>query len=260
MRKIKTVLFFVSMLTILSFKSINAEDFSFTGSEVAKHNTESNCYVIFDGNVYDLTTYLKLHDRYLDIRDWCGTDMTEAFQTKDGTNRDHKSSSYALLENYRIGKLSTVKATNTAIPSQEQENPAATIIVTQAVENKVDISTSPVETKNPYVLLPLVLITGLLYWGWYVLTKRGYKSKLFTLPVFNLFWNSVLLITLIPSFFFGVLMIMQYSIPALNDIDFNFIYWHVEGSIIMGTVALCHFINRIKQYFFQAKFIGSPQS
>lgn len=252
----KKFLISLALLMTLSLNQIKAASNTFTKSDVALHNTQSDCYVIFENTVYDLTSYIKLHDRYLDIREWCGNDMTQAFKTKDGTNRDHKSSSYSLLENYKIGTLSAdVTATSTV-----KLNPTTNSISTTPTIINTSENTEPTAIKNPYTLLPLVLITGVLYWGWYFLTKKGIKSKIFTLPVFNMFWNSVLLITLIPSFFFGVFMVLQYSIPSLNDINFNFIYWHVEGSIIMGTVALCHFINRIRQYFFQMKFIGSPQS
>lgn len=102
----KKSLFFLVLGTLLFTSSLKAQTTSFTLDEISLHNTANDCYVVFEDSVYDLTSYLKLHDRYLDIRDWCGNDMTEAFKTKDGSNRDHKSSSYSLLENYKIGTLS----------------------------------------------------------------------------------------------------------------------------------------------------------
>lgn len=42
------------------------------------------------------------HDRYMDIRDWCGRDMTEDFQTKAGLGKDHKPATYEMLKDYLI--------------------------------------------------------------------------------------------------------------------------------------------------------------
>jgi len=40
----------------------------------------------------------------------------------------------------------------------------------------------------------------------------------------------------------------------LYNIDFEFMYWHVELSLVMGAVAISHFIQRIVVYFKQVAF------
>jgi cytochrome b involved in lipid metabolism len=201
----------------------------YTIDDVAEHSNTKDCWMIFEDGVYDLTDYLELHDRYLDITNWCGADMTEDFKSKDGEGRDHKSSSYSLLENYYIGTL-----VNENIP---QANDITNVADTEQTSTQES-------STNPYnLLLPLILST-LTYWISYLLVKKRIK--------FNSFWNTILLLTLlVPSFGFGIFMILRYQFKDLYNINFDFMYWHVELSIVMGVIAINHFIQRFKQYLVQ---------
>jgi len=299
---------------------------TYSTAEVATHNLEDDCFMIFEDSVYDITDYLASHDRYLDIRLWCGKDMTEEFKTKDGLDRDHKSSSYALLENYKIGQLN---ALTTIVPTLEvsetpedeeysveiegQEMKILSIqeiaelwqIDAQSLLNRIisefnltgeytvasildslrdEYPFSPAQikgiaeaikqgesepvaevnntAKNPYNFGILLISTLSLYWIWYLLTKRNLKQKIFKLTVFNMFWNSILLLSLIPAAGFGLFMVIRYSFPELYKIDFDFLYWHVEGAIIMALVAISHFLTRLNAYLAQLKLtlITAPQS
>jgi len=50
-----------------------------------------------------------------------------------------------------------------------------------------------------------------------------------------------------------VYMMLQYKFPVLREIKFDFMYWHVELSVVMGAIALSHFVQRFKQYLVQLK-------
>lgn len=57
----------------------------YTAEEVAKHNTESDCWAIVDGNAYDLTEWVNSHPGGPGaISSLCGTDATKAFEQQHG--------------------------------------------------------------------------------------------------------------------------------------------------------------------------------
>ena len=218
----------------------------YTIDDVSEHNTPDDCWVVFEESVYDLSDYIPNHDRFMDIREWCGMDMTEDFKTKAGIGRDHRTSSYSLLSAYYIGDLVVEELPIETIDTNEPvivENTDDKIID----EKKVEQSTSP-KSDNPYNLLLPLILTILIYWStYYIFKKKNYKK-------FNAFWNTVLLLTfVIPSFGFGIFMMLRYNFPNLRDINFEFMYWHVELSVVMGVIALSHFIQRLKQYLVQLK-------
>jgi hypothetical protein len=313
---------------------------SYTLADVEKHNQPSDCWSIFDKSVYDLTTYLSSHDRYMDIRDWCGKDMTIDFQTKAGEGVDHKNSSYSLLEVYKIGEYSTVTPTIattetpkvTASESTEDEEYSvevegqvmktltiqqiadmwkidsnkllAEIIRTYSFKNSYTTSTvlddmraeykfSPSQikdiaeaiknntnnnvvipnqqstdntvvvtrnTNNPYMFWEIFFGTIILYVATYYLSVSDWGKKNFKLINFNLIWNSVLILSLIPSVIFGFYLIARYSFPELAKVDFDFMYWHVEGSIIFATAGIAHLVQRLKQYLLPIKLILKDKS
>ena len=239
MKEISSSVIISAILLLSSVGIVNA----YTVGDVATHSSSSSCWVIYDGGVYDITKYLTTHDENLNIRSWCGTDITKEFQTKDGQGEDHKQSSYTLLEQYRIGKISKV------VEPVVAEEPITTASLEPVVEDvQQDVVTS---TPKEYNLLIPLLLSSVLYWGTYILVKR---NKFFRMNIvkFNGFWNSILLLTLlIPSFGFGIFMIARIKNPSLMNIDFDFRYWHVELSIVMGVLGLSHLIQRLGIYLRQ---------
>lgn len=213
------------IFTLSLFFSFVSQTFAYTVNDVGKHNNSSDCWVTFDSSVYDLTEYLQDHDRYLDIRKWCGKDMTEDFKDKDGVGRDHRFSSYRLLEQYKLGEL------DKEVSKQENEEKA--------------------EQGRGYNLVIPVLISILSYWiPYYIISKK--ENKGYSLLKFNAFWNTILMIILlIPSFGFGLFMMVRTKNPNLYNIDFDFMYWHVELSVVMGVIAISHFLQRARIYLKQ---------
>jgi cytochrome b involved in lipid metabolism len=92
-----------------------------TGSEVARHNTAGDCWIIIQGSVYNVTQYLQIHPGGSDrITPFCGQDATTAYSTKGGRG-SHSSQADSDLSKLKLGQLNeTVNITS--MSSQIQNN------------------------------------------------------------------------------------------------------------------------------------------
>jgi len=78
-----------------------------TSAAVATHNTASDCYLIVNNKVYDVTQYIPFHPGGASrITSRCGTEATSAFVT-NSAGHAHSASATTLLNNYYVGDLST---------------------------------------------------------------------------------------------------------------------------------------------------------
>lgn len=56
-----------------------------TPTEVAKHSSSNDCWMIVSGSVYNVTSYLPIHPGGAnEIQPFCGKDGTTAFATQGG--------------------------------------------------------------------------------------------------------------------------------------------------------------------------------
>jgi len=82
-----------------------ATEKTYTLADVAKHPTETDCWMAIEGKVYDLTTYLSKHPAGpATMVTWCGTEATDGMRTK-GIGSDHSSFAWGQLNSYYIGEL-----------------------------------------------------------------------------------------------------------------------------------------------------------
>jgi cytochrome-b5 reductase len=73
----------------------------YTLDDVKKHKTESDCWAIIGGNVYELTKFLGDHPGGADsIVDASGRDATDAFEAIG-----HSGQAYDMMFKYQIGIL-----------------------------------------------------------------------------------------------------------------------------------------------------------
>ena len=75
-------------------------DAKFTPSQVAKHNKPDDLWIIVKGKVYDVTTYLPVHQGGDAILKYAGKDATKGVY-----GPQHPSTVPKLLERYCIGDL-----------------------------------------------------------------------------------------------------------------------------------------------------------
>ena len=80
--------------------------------EITKHNSKSDCWILVDGKVYDITSYFGSHPGgNSTMSATCGKDATDAYKTKDpyatspNSGSNHSSRARSLLNNYYIGDL-----------------------------------------------------------------------------------------------------------------------------------------------------------
>ena len=73
-------------------------------AEVAKHNSIDDAWVIVDGAVYDVTSFLESHPGGLSItEEHLGTDVSHAIRSAEV--HSHSSTAFEILEQYRIGVI-----------------------------------------------------------------------------------------------------------------------------------------------------------
>lgn len=77
-------------------------------TEIARHNTTSDCWIIVEDKVYDVTQYIPFHPGgSQQIINWCGKEASDAFNTKGGQGEGHSGSAKNQLGKYYIGNVDT---------------------------------------------------------------------------------------------------------------------------------------------------------
>ncbi len=74
-------------------------------SQVSTHNTESDCWAIVNGKVYDITAYINQHPGGKpNIIKACGVEATSMFETKPN-GKPHSENAKNTLESFYKGDL-----------------------------------------------------------------------------------------------------------------------------------------------------------
>lgn len=74
--------------------------------EVAKHTDRSDCWMIIEGNVYDVSNFVPKHPGEDAILFGCGKDATNMFNSRPSDGTSHSDRARVQLENLKIGTLS----------------------------------------------------------------------------------------------------------------------------------------------------------
>jgi cytochrome b involved in lipid metabolism len=94
-----------------------------TVTEIAKHNTSSDCWSVVSGNVYDLTGYANSHPGGASaISSLCGKDATQAFQGQHSGQQRPESTLAAFLLGPLEGAAASTLPGATVTGGEENEN------------------------------------------------------------------------------------------------------------------------------------------
>ena len=75
-------------------------------TEISKHNSVADCWLLINNKVYNLTSFINSHPGGVGtITNYCGKEATSAYDTKGGRGRGHSSYADSLLAQYYIGNF-----------------------------------------------------------------------------------------------------------------------------------------------------------
>ena len=76
-------------------------------SEIATHNSATDCWLAIEGKVYDITEFIGSHPGGQEILRGCGLDATAFFTSRPGSGTPHSAVAEAKLDQFEIGVLAT---------------------------------------------------------------------------------------------------------------------------------------------------------
>ncbi len=104
-----------------------------------------------------------------------------------------------------------------------------------------------------YHFLEIIFMTLLVYFGGNFLARKLEIS----LCKEKKFWNVFLLISFIGSAGMGMILVFIRDYDWFRFINFNFLFWHVEFSIVMALLGVFHTLWHLKYYL--SIFIGKKK-
>jgi len=104
-------------------------------TEIAKHSTQGDCWLIINNQVYNVTNYLSSHPGGIGtITPYCGKEATMAFDTKN-IGRPHSNFANTLLSNYLLGAVGA-----TFTPSSSSSSGTSSGITTNGTTNTAPVN------------------------------------------------------------------------------------------------------------------------
>lgn len=77
----------------------------YTIEEVQKHSTPESAWVIYSGDVYDITDFISLHPGGAILTHYLGQDVEQVWKDGGFTKHLANNSAFSILSKYKIGKL-----------------------------------------------------------------------------------------------------------------------------------------------------------
>lgn len=78
----------------------------YTMEDVQAHSEEGDCWLVIEGKVYDVTSFISSHPGGRAILEGCGIDASELFETRPmGSGTPHSQRARDRLKQYYIGEI-----------------------------------------------------------------------------------------------------------------------------------------------------------
>jgi cytochrome b involved in lipid metabolism len=126
---------------------------TYTWEEVAQHKTKTDCWVVFEGKVLNISNFLSEHPGGEEvIMDHAGKDITQPFE-----DIGHSENAKELTEKYVVGKV------DGPAPSLKKANPNS------GLNNPAKPVTKPAQGGSSTTILLLALVVAIL--AYYLYSK-----------------------------------------------------------------------------------------
>lgn len=108
---LSAILLTVSVFSVLLSAGCVQEEGSAPGTEISMeevsgHSSVNDCWIVINGEVYDVTGFITSHPGGNAILEGCGKNATTLFETRPmGSGTSHSTRARGLLANYHVGKL-----------------------------------------------------------------------------------------------------------------------------------------------------------
>ncbi len=119
--------------------------------------------------------------------------------------------------------------------------------VAEAAPTQKTVSDSPSPERKSlpdYNFLEIFFVTMLIYFAGKFLARKLEIS----LCKEKKFWNIFLLISFVGSAGMGMILVFIRDFEWFKSINFNFLFWHVEFSIVMTLLGILHALWHLKYY------------
>ena len=142
---------------------------SLSSLEISKHNSASDCWMMIERGVYDITSYLPNHPGGINtILPYCGKDGASAFAAIE-----HSSYAQQLLASYYLGELTAVQITqpNITIPVSP---PNIAVPIVNPAPNSTQPPANPPNTSQPTYTLAQISTHNSAGSCWATMTGKVY--------------------------------------------------------------------------------------
>jgi len=129
----------------------------YTAEQVATHSTPDDAWVIFQGNVYDITTFIPLHPGGSLLNKYLGQDVEKVWIDGEFSKHLNSNNAYSILSHYKIGRLAETFKTSKSRKSKKIEEITESTESTETIESTESTeSTESIESTESQTIKKVI--------------------------------------------------------------------------------------------------------